>query len=149
MVVAVAGIILCMRLVNERRRYNITSSLIHWAHTLKDPCGCCGCTYSWYEQYCRYYTPRFNEVERGVYWYHLVRLSVCGQNRVRSVSSWILIGSSSYLRILSSNFRRCVACNARFKIKQFEILANFLNLWLWLCLLLTWDPIWLNGIGNH
>ena len=22
-------------------------------------------------------TPRFNEVERGVYWYHLVRLSVC------------------------------------------------------------------------
>ena len=22
-----------------------------------------------------YYTPRFNEVERGVYWYHLVRLS--------------------------------------------------------------------------
>ena len=32
------------------------------------------------------YTPRFNEVERGVYWYHLVRLSVCGQNRVRSVS---------------------------------------------------------------
>ena len=24
-----------------------------------------------------YYTPRFNEVERGVYWYHLVRLSVC------------------------------------------------------------------------
>ena len=24
-----------------------------------------------------YYTPRFNEVERGVYWYHLVRLSIC------------------------------------------------------------------------
>ena len=23
------------------------------------------------------YTPHFNEVERGVYWYHLVRLSVC------------------------------------------------------------------------
>ena len=23
------------------------------------------------------YTPRFNEVDRGVYWYHLVRLSVC------------------------------------------------------------------------
>ena len=48
-----------------------------------------------------YYTPRFNEVEWGVYWYHLVRLSirpsvrlsVCGQNRVRSVSSTILIGS--------------------------------------------------------
>ena len=38
------------------------------------------------------HTPRFNKVERGVYWYHLVRLSVCGQNRVRSVSSTILIG---------------------------------------------------------
>ena len=39
-----------------------------------------------------------------------VRLSVCGQNRVRSVSSTILVGSISYLHILSSNFRRCVAC---------------------------------------
>ena len=67
---------------------------------------------------------RFNEVDRGVYWYHLVRLSVCGQNRVRSVSSTILIGSISYLHILSSNFRRCVACNARFKFQKFEILAN-------------------------
>ena len=78
--------------------------------------------------WCHDYTPLFNEVERGVYWYHLVRLSVCGQNRVRSVSSTILIGSISYLHILSSNFRRCVACNARFKIKKCEILANFLNL---------------------
>ena len=57
-----------------------------------------------------------------------VRLSICGQNRVRSVSSTILIGSISYLHILSSNFRRCVACNARFKIQKFEILANFLSL---------------------
>ena len=52
-------------------------------------------------------------------------LSVCGQNHVRSVSSRILIRSISYLHILSSNFRMCVACKARFKI---EILANFLNL---------------------
>ena len=72
------------------------------------------CTRMWHSV--SNYTPRFNEVERGVYWYHLVRLSVCGQNRVRSVSSTILIGSISYLHILSSNFRRCVACNARFKI---------------------------------
>ena len=49
-----------------------------------------------------------------------VRLSVCGQNRVRSVSSTILNGSISYLHILSSNFRRCVACKARFKIRKFE-----------------------------
>ena len=58
----------------------------------------------------------FNKVERGVYLFHLVRLSVCGQNRVHSVSSTILIKSISYLHILSSNFRRCVACNACFKI---------------------------------
>ena len=68
-----------------------------------------------------HYTPRFNKVERGVYWFHLVRLSVsvCGQNRVHSVSSTILIGSISYLHILSSNFRRFVACNACYKIKKF------------------------------
>ena len=24
-----------------------------------------------------HYTPNFNEVERGVYWFHIVRLSVC------------------------------------------------------------------------
>ena len=100
------------------------------------------------------YTPRFNEVERGVYWYHLVRLSVCGQNRVRSVSSTILIGSISYLHILSSNFRRCVACKVRSKFKNFGEFFIFETLTGWkkyfvFCLLLTWDPIWLNGMGNH
>ena len=34
----VAGIILCMRTTNERRRY-VTSSLIGWTHTLNDPWG--------------------------------------------------------------------------------------------------------------
>ena len=32
------GIILCMRPANERRRYNVTSSLIGWAHTQIDLC---------------------------------------------------------------------------------------------------------------
>ena len=32
-----AGIILCMRPANERRRYSVTSSLIGWAHTQNDP----------------------------------------------------------------------------------------------------------------
>ena len=27
-----------MRLANERRRYTVTSSLIGWVHTQKDPC---------------------------------------------------------------------------------------------------------------
>ena len=32
------GTILSMGSANERRRYNVTSSLIGWAHTQKDPC---------------------------------------------------------------------------------------------------------------
>ena len=43
--------------------------------------------------------------------FHFVRPSVCGQNRVWSVSSTIIVGSISYLDILSSNFRWCVAYN--------------------------------------
>ena len=31
------GIILCMRPANERRRYNVTSSLIGWVHSQDDP----------------------------------------------------------------------------------------------------------------
>ena len=31
-------IILCLRPANERRRYNVTSPLIGWAHTQNDPC---------------------------------------------------------------------------------------------------------------
>ena len=33
-----SGIVLCMRPANERWRYNVTSSLICWAHTQNDPC---------------------------------------------------------------------------------------------------------------
>ena len=36
----IARIILCMRPANERRRYNVTSSLIGWAHAQNDPCCC-------------------------------------------------------------------------------------------------------------
>ena len=34
-----SGIILCMHPANERRRYDVTSSLIGWVHTQNDPCG--------------------------------------------------------------------------------------------------------------
>ena len=36
--------------------------------------------------------------------------SVCPASSVRSVAPTVLVGSISYLHILSSNFRRCVAC---------------------------------------
>ena len=50
--------------------------------------------------------------------------SVCRQNRVRSVSSTILARSISYLHILSSYFRRCVACKVFDKIPKCNFLAN-------------------------
>ena len=75
--------------------------------------------------------------------------SVCGQNCVCSVSSTILAGSISYLHILSSNFRKCVACKGHCKIFKFEFLAIFLNMYFWLCLIMTWDLIWINSMGNH
>ena len=79
------------------------------------------------------YTPRFNEVERGLYWFHLVHqsvhpsvhLSVCGQNCVHSVSSTILIRSISYLHILSRNFSRCVPCYVCFKIPKIWNFCEF------------------------
>ena len=108
------------------------------------------------------YTPRFNEVERGYTGFTSsvrpsvrpsiclsVCPSVCGQNRVCSVTFTILAGYISYLHILSSNFKRCVACNVFWKIIKSEFLANFSNLWLWLCLVFTWDLIYINSMGSH
>ena len=67
----------------------------------------------------------------GVYWFHLARLSVCGQNRVRCVSSTVLTALISYLHILSTNFRRCRALSF---VKNSKILAISLILHLSLCL---------------
>ena len=75
--------------------------------------------------------------------------SVCGHNRVRSVFSTILVGSISYLHILSSNFGRCVACKGYCKIPEFECLVIFWNLWLSFCLFLTWILMWIISMGNH
>ena len=63
-------------------------------------------------EYIVFYLPPVNEVDGGIQFHFghpFVRLSVCSPNRVRSVSSTILAGSISYLRILLANFRRCVA----------------------------------------
>ena len=62
------------------------------------------------------------EVETGVYWFLCLSIcpsvcpSVCGQNHVRSVTSTILARSISYLHVLLSNLRRCVACEVFCKI---------------------------------
>ena len=53
------GIILCMRLANERRRYNVTSSLIGWAHPQKDP---------WYTPCCINPSDAATEIIRSIAW---------------------------------------------------------------------------------
>ena len=65
----------------------------------------------------------------GVYWFHSVRLSVHPPaSRVHSVAPTVLVGSISYLYILSSNCRGCVTCTEFGKILKFEVLAIFSNL---------------------
>ena len=59
----------------------------------------------------------------GVYWFHSVRLSIRPASCVRSVAPTILVGSISYLYILSSNFIRCIVCKVSCKI---WIIGNFL-----------------------
>ena len=80
--------------------------------------------------------PPASKLKEGFTGFTPVRLSVCGQNRVRSVSSTILIGSISYLHIISSNFRRCVACKVCFKTQKGKILQilfdNFDFVFFWL-----------------
>ena len=59
---------------------------------------------------------------KGVYWFLSVHPSPA--SCVRSVAPTVLVGSISYLYILSSDFRRCVACKVSFKI---WIFGNFLK----------------------
>ena len=71
----------------------------------------------------------------GVYWFHSVRpsvrLSVPRPSRVRpashvhSVAPTVLVGSISYLHILSSNSRRCVACQVFLQNFKILIFGNF------------------------
>ena len=59
------------------------------------------------------YNPRFNEVERGVYWYHLVRLSVCLSVRLSVRPSVDRIVSALYLQQYSSDpFHICTSYQA-------------------------------------
>ena len=78
------------------------------------------------------FTPASTKLKGGYIGFALSVSPSVDKNRVHSVSSAILIGSISYLQILASNFRWCVTCiffKKNFKIKKFEVLANFLNLW--------------------
>ena len=105
--------------------------------------------------------PSHNELVRGVYWFHSVRLSIClsirPTSRVCSVALTVLVGSISYLYILSSNFRRCVACKfvakflnlncwQFFKICNFDFVLFWLGIW---CKSLVWVIMGQRGISER
>ena len=72
----------------------------------------------------------------GVYWFHSVcpsvrpstRPSVRPTSHVRFVAPTVLVGSFSYLYMLSSNFRRCVKCKVL--LQNFFKNCNFVLFWL-------------------
>ena len=72
-----------------------------------------------------FYTPRFNEVERGVYWYHLVRLSVC--------PSVDRIVSALYLQQYSSDpFHICTSYQTTSEgVSRVMPVSKFKNLKFW------------------
>ena len=107
----------------------------------------------------------YTKVVGRVYWFHSVRpfvcpsvhLSVRPSSRVRSVTPTVLVGSISYLYILSSNFRRCVECNVFCKISRFEFLAifkicnfDFVLFWLGIwCESLVWVIMGWQGVSQN
>ena len=71
-----------------------------------------------------FYTPCFNEVERGVYWYHLVRPSVC--------PSVDRIVSALYLQqYLSDPFHICTSYQATSGVSRVMPVSKFKNLKFW------------------
>ena len=83
---------------------------------------------------------------RGCVWYNdlwpwpISSRSFSLENRVRFLASTVPDGFSPYLVQMITSMRRCVACD---------------DLWPWpissrsFDLVLTWDPTWLNSVGNH
>ena len=61
------------------------------------------------------------------------------------------IVSALYLQQYSSDpFHICTSYQATLEgVSRIMPVSKFKNLKFLLCLLLTWDPIWLNGMGNH
>ena len=62
------------------------------------------------------------------------------ENRVRSVASTVPDGFFPYLVHMITSMRRCVACD---DLWPWPISSRSFNL------VLTWDPTWLNSVGNH
>ena len=93
-----------------------------------------------------HYNPRFNEVEREVYWFHLVRPSV----RMSVYPSVDKIVSTLYLQQYSSDlFHICTSYQATSEGVSCVMFVSKLKFFKFWRILLTWDPIWLNSMGHH
>ena len=68
---------------------------------------------------------------------------------VPSVARKVLVGFILYSYILSSNFRRCVACKVFCQIWKYSIFVIFHFFYFWLCLVLTWDLMGITSMGNQ
>ena len=77
----------------------------------------------WWDDKPLLYPPKYEVVGGYIGFTPSVRPSVCPSvhpaSRVRSVAPTVLVGSISYLYILSSNFRRCVTFIAKFQNLNF------------------------------
>ena len=94
-----------------------------------------------------YYTPRTTKLLGGYIGFtpsvRPASVPVRPASRVCSVASTFLVGSISYLYILSNNFRRCVACKVSCKISK--SFGNFLKI----CnfdFVLFWLGIWCESL---
>ena len=83
------------------------------------------------ENLCTLLYPRFNEVERGAYWFHLVRLSICLSVRLWTESCPVCIFKNTrrihfifahlirqLQKVCHVYFRRCVTFKVCYKIKN-------------------------------
>ena len=91
----------------------------------------------------------YNQVVGGTYWFQSVRPSVRPAFRVRSVAPTVLVGSISYLDVLSRHFRRCAMYKVFAKIKNFNFWQFFQICNFDLSFVLTWDLMWITSMGNH
>ena len=108
-----------------------------------------------------YHTPH---TTKGVYWFHSVhpsvrpsvppsvrpsvrlsvRLSIRPASRVHSVAPTVLVGSISYLHILSSTIGRCVTCKVSCKISKFVLFWH--GIW---CESLVWVIMGRPGVSQN
>ena len=131
-IVILSGLILGLCPANERSGYKVTPSLIGGRKprillVLWQEIAVCFLevtqqslvVYVWFHSWLFHYTPR-NEVRGGVYWIHLVCLSVCLSVcpsvcpltfRVRPVASTVQDGFFQYLVQMINSMRGCVTCD--------------------------------------